>query len=345
MILAEKISAFNKLGDAILKLSDANEPNKFLETINSAHFQNPWFTPEFCKQSINAITNEWLNTHSLNSWVSSYPKSYFNPTEPKQVGVVMAGNVPFVGLHDLLTVVITGHKFYGKVSSKDAGLTQAFVDLLVATEPRFNEAIKITDNKLENFDAIIATGSDNTARYFEYYFGKYPNIIRKNRHSVAILTGKESLDDLKGLASDMLSYFGLGCRSVSKLLVPKNYNFEPLMQAMEPYKHLINHNKYANNHEYHRAIYLINQVEHLDNGFVLIKPDESLGSPVGVIYYQHYKDIDSVMSYINEHENSLQCIVSNEPKIKSKVSFGETQKPSLNDYADGIDTIKFLANL
>lgn len=344
MVLDKRLNALSKLGNIILEKNN-KESLKFWDAINEAHIYNPWFTPEFCQQSIIAIAKEWLNTQSLNNWVTNYPDYFFKPAEPKQIGVVMAGNIPFVGLHDLLSVLITGHKFYGKVSSKDAKLTQAFVDLLINIEPRFDDNILITENKLEKFDAIIATGSDNTARYFEYYFGKYPNIIRKNRHSVAILKGDETNDELNRLASDILSYFGLGCRNVSKLLVPKNYNFEALMQAMEPYKHLINQNKYANNHEYHRAIYLINHVEHLDNGFVLLKPDESLGSPVGVVYYQHYKDIPSAISYINNNNDTLQCVVTNIPKVKNKVSFGETQQPKLNDYADGIDTIDFLSTL
>jgi hypothetical protein len=257
----------------------------------------------------------------------------------------MAGNVPCVGLHDMLCVLITGHHFVGKVSSKDAGLMQAVIDLLLAIEPSFSSYISLSESRLENFDAVIATGSDNTSRYFEYYFGKYPNIIRKNRHSIAVLSGNETYEELHHLATDIFAYYGLGCRNVSKILVPKDYNLADLLNHFDDYKHLINHNKYANNYEYHRAMYLMNMVEHLDTGFALIKPDESLGSPVGVIYYQHYSNLDGILNYIDTHTEQLQCVVSTIEGIPNSIPFGQAQNPLLTDYADGIDTIEFLATL
>lgn len=337
----DRVKAFDNLGKAILSKSKIAQ--NFFNVLETAHYHNPWFTPQFCHYAINSIAQQWLNEESLNKWISKYPSSYFEPNPTKNIGVVMAGNVPFVGLHDLLCVLISGHNFVGKQSSKDGGLMQAIVNLLLELEPRLSSSIILTEGKLEKFDAVIATGSDNSARYFEYYFGKYPNIIRKNRHSIAVLNGSESEEELSGLASDIFTYFGLGCRNVSKILIPKDYDFKPLFQAFEPYKELINHNKYANNYEYHKAIYLMNQVTHIDNGFVILKPDEGLGSPVGVLYYQPYTNIEGAIAYIDSNRESIQCVVSNNKKVPNSIPFGRTQEPNLYDYADGIDTIEFLA--
>jgi hypothetical protein len=345
MTLADRINAFVKLGNFIVSTHNSNENNEFWQTVNTAYAHNQWYTPEFCQYSIKSIAQEWLQHDKLTQWISRYPVSHFNPSNPKRVGVVMAGNVPFVGFHDLLCTLLAGHSFAGKVSSKDGGLITAVNKVLITIEPRFEKKILITEGKLENFDAVIATGSNNSARYFDFYFGKYPNIIRKNRHSVAILNGEESIDDLSNLATDVFTYFGLGCRNVSKILVPKDYDFFPLMETFERYKHLSNHNKYANNYQYHRAIYLMNRIEHLDNGFLLVKPDDSLGSPVGVLFYQHYSDIENAVNYISQNLDSIQCVVSKNGRISNSLAFGVAQNPTLMDYADGIDTINFLASL
>ncbi len=343
MELQDRINAFAKLGNEIL--TDSPNTANFWQTVNTAHHHNPWFTPQNCQLAIKAIAREWLSDEKLTQWVTNYPSDFFNPINRKRIGVVMAGNVPFVGFHDMLSVLMAGHQLLGKISSKDGGLMQALVNLLTTIEPRFKEIISITEDKFEHFEAIIATGSDNSARYFEFYFGKYPNIIRKNRHSIAILSGDETADELAGLASDIFTHFGLGCRNVSKLLVPKDYDLHRLLDAFSGFSSIVNHNKYANNYEYHRAIFLLNQVEHLDTGFLLVKPDEGLGSPVGTLYYQHYTNLESVKGYISGHADSLQCVVSAIPQIPNRILPGSTQNPQLHDYADGIDTIKFLASL
>ena len=345
MNIKERISALAQLGCLILGDKKSDETISFWNAISKAHILNPWFTQEFCEYAIKSIAEHWITEESLNQWVQSYPKSAFNPTSQKKIGIVMAGNVPFVGFHDMLCVLMAGHKVVAKISSKDAELTRSLVHLIIAIEPRFEEAITITEKRLENFDAIIATGSDNTSRYFDYYFGKYPNIIRKNRHSIAILTGNETVEQLNDLATDIFSYFGLGCRNVSKLLVPKNYDIPHLINQFSAFKNFINHNKYANNYEYYRAIFLMNQIEHLDSGFALLKPDEGLGSPVGVIYYQYYNNLNNANQYIAQHEEQLQCVVSSNLSIPNSINFGQTQNPLLTDYADGIDTINFLASI
>lgn len=345
MHLQERINAFCALGEIIQEERKDSHIQSFWKSISKASIHNPWFTEDFCKYSINSIAKSWLNQSAINEWIQFYPQSYFQPKNSKKIGVVMAGNVPFVGFHDLLSILITGNIFIGKVSSKDGGIFQSLIDLLISIEPRFSKQIFITEGKLEDFDAVIATGSDNSARYFDYYFGKYPNIIRKNRHSIAVINGNESEEELSELANDIFLYFGLGCRNVSKVLVPSGYNIEPLMKSFEVYNGVINHNKYANNYEYHRAIYLLNQVEHFDNGFVLVKPDETLGSPVGVLFIQYYNNVESVNVMLNSIKDTIQCVVSNIPEINNSIPFGKTQKPELSDYSDGIDTIAFLATI
>jgi len=345
MTLQDRIDAFSRLGHLILTPCNSPEANRLWDTVYSAHIHNPWFTPDFCRIALESIAMSWLNNDSLNAWISSYPKDFFETRLTKNVAVIMAGNVPLVGFHDFLCVLITSNSFTGKISSKDGGLMQAVVNLLQEIEPRFEDKVKLIEDQLTEFDAVIATGSNNSARYFDFYFGKYPNIIRKNRNSLAVLTGSETEEDLKSLTDDIFLYFGLGCRNVSKLFVPHGYDFDKLFRASEKYASLKDHHKYANNYDYHRTIYLMNQVEHLDNGFLIIKPDYSLESPVSVLFYEHYDDLKGVKNYISMNNEAIQCVISVVDSILGSLPYGQSQKPALNDYADGIDTIKFLQSI
>ncbi|HNS30239.1 MAG TPA: acyl-CoA reductase [Tenuifilaceae bacterium] len=345
MTTEERIGALAGLGKAIRISSESKEMNSFWASINTAHLENPWFTPDFCSNAALSIAQNWLSQDILTQWVSGYPKNYFSPCTPKTIGVVTAGNIPYAGVHDLICVLISGHRFLGKLSSKDGGLTKAFVELLTDVDPRFTSLVALTDEPLKNFDAIIATGSDNAARHFDYYFGKYPNIVRHNRHSIAVLAGNESENELKLLSNDIFMYFGLGCRSVSKLLIPEDFDLSRFIQSLDSYKHLLNHHKYANNYEYHRAIFAMNGTPHLDNGFVLLKPDGGIGSPVGVIYFQQYRDIQQVHDYINQNAESLQCVVSHIQSLPQRVDIGKSQYPQISEYMDNIDTLEFLSSL
>jgi len=347
MELIQRIKSFVQLGEFLREYSNGD-----LESIRSEELEdivindriyNPWFTEQNIKDAIKAI-GESLSSEKLDQWINKYPELN-NQKKIRTIGVVTAGNIPLVGFHDFLTVLMSGNKFLGKLSSKDNRLLKFIVDFLIDYDNEFANLIEFTEGKLENFDGVIATGSNNTARYFEYYFGKYPHIIRKNRSSAAVLTGNETIEEIELLANDIFSYFGLGCRNVSKLFIPADYSFDNFFENIVSYNHVYQHNKYANNYDYNKSVYLMNQIQHLDNGFVILKDDEGLSSPIGVLFYQHYKNIEDVKQFLELNEDKIQCVVSNEEVVKNTIPFGKAQQPELWDYADNIDTMSFLLNL
>lgn len=342
MTIDKRINAFCQLGSRIIADSIPGCNSSLSNAIENAQIHNPWFTPSNVRNSINAIAKQWLNETTMNNWISRYPIDKLNTRSPKTIGVIMAGNIPLVGFHDFMCVLVSGNRFLGKFSSKDGNLMLTITQMLTQIEPEFANYIEITDNQLKGFDAIIATGSDNSSRYFDYYFKNYPTIIRKHRNSIAIITGTETASDFEQLSDDIFNYFGLGCRNVSKLLVPKGYNFIPMLDNFIKWSHLINHNKYANNYEYSRAIYTMNQVMHLDTGYLLVTPSEAIESPVGVLFYQEYSTLKDAVEYINQNEERVQCIVGNADTHPQAIPFGTTQSPRIDDYADGVDTVKFL---
>ncbi len=347
MDLKNRIAAFNKLG---VYLSDTDVPAKqnifteqFKHVLQQASVNNEWFTIENILFSIKSIANS-LSEQNLNKWLNSYPEiEAYNVT--KNVALIMAGNIPLVGFHDLLSVLISGHKAIIKLSSKDDILLKGIAELLYQINPEFKNYIYFTDERLKNFDAVIATGSNNSAQYFEYYFGKYPNIIRKNRNSVAVLSGKESKKELELLAEDIFMYFGLGCRNVSKLYIPNDLDLDKIFKAVYSYKDVINHNKYANNYTYNRSVYLMNQIKFFENGFMILKEDIGMSSPISVVFYERYSNLDTVKQRLDVDKEQIQCVVSHIKDLPQQVSFGKAQKPELWDYADNVDTLKFLLQL
>jgi hypothetical protein len=312
------------------------------QLIETEQHHNPWFTPQSVQHAITAAGNS-LTEDNLEHWLARYT---LVEHQPKTVGLILAGNLPLVGFHDVLCVLISGHKALIKASSQDARLIKYILQLLSQIEPGLAEHYRFVE-RLEGFDAIIATGSNNTSRYFEYYFGKVPNIIRKNRNSVALLTGQETTGQLHELGRDIFDYYGLGCRNVSKLLVPKGYDFVPFFEAIEDFHTIRQHHKYHNNYDYNKAIYLVNRDKHLDNGFLLVKEDTRLASPLAVIFYEEYTNLEQVQQSLNEQSDQIQCIVTGIPipVDNQVVSFGQSQQPALWDYADGIDTLQFLLSL
>lgn len=303
---------------------------------------NPWFTPQNVEQAIQAIASS-LNEAQLEQWLSAYE---LTEHEPKKVGLILAGNIPLVGFHDVLCVLISGNIAQIKASSQDARLIRHILHVLTDVEPAFKNYYQFVE-RLEGFDAIIATGSNNTSRYFEYYFSKVPHIIRKNRNSVALLTGNESREQLHSLGKDIFDYYGLGCRNVSKLLVPQGYDFVPFFEAIEPYYIISQHYKYHNNYDYNKAIFLVNRDKHFDNGFLLVKEDNRMVSPLAVVFYEEYADLTLAEQKLTELKDQIQCVVSQAPVHISNqvVDFGQSQLPALWDYADGIDTMQFLLSI
>ena len=314
--------------------------NSFIDLIALSQSHNNWFTPDNVHFSISSWS-EALTEKNLNQWLSAYS---FTEKEPKNVGLILAGNIPLVGFHDFLSVLISGNNVLVKTSSKDDYLIKFLANYLIALDNRFNEKITFIEGKLENFDAVIATGSNNTARYFEYYFKNKPSIIRKSRNSVALLTGNETPEEMTLLSEDVFRYFGLGCRNVSKIFVPKNYNFDAFFNGMYAQKDVIYYEKYANNYDYNKAVFLMSNFQLLDNEFLTIKEDTSHASPISSVFYEYYEDVNEVKERIQLDAEMIQCVVSN-GSIENSVYFGNTQKPNLWDYADNVDTMQFLINL
>ncbi|QCK14831.1 acyl-CoA reductase [Mangrovivirga cuniculi] len=330
-----QLDTWIELGNELKSISE--------ETLEDLAFRagqrNPWFTKGSVEKAINGIAT-LLKEENLKSWVQNYPDI---PVDlPKKIGVVMAGNIPGVGFHDLLSILLSGHIAKVKYSSQDQVIINFILNKLFNLNPQLSDKVEIVD-KLKDFDAVIATGSDNTGRYFDYYFGKYPNIIRRNRTSAAILTGEESDKELKKLGEDIFTYFGLGCRNVSLILVPEGYDFKKFFEAIEDFNSVINHHKYNNNYDYNKSIYLVNKEDHLDNGFLLLKKtDNQIVSPISVVYYKEYKNKEELHNYLESANDKIQCIVGQDDKF---IGFGEAQNPKPWDYADNIDTLHFLSNL
>jgi Acyl-CoA reductase (LuxC) len=314
--------------------------NDFVNLIELSQSHNGWFTPEQVYFAIQSWA-EALTETNLNQWLSNYD---FSTVQPKTVGLILAGNIPLVGFHDFLSVLISGHKVIVKTSSNDQKLLPFLAKYLIACDSRLKDHIIFTEGKLENFDAVIATGSNNTARYFEYYFKDKPSIIRKNRNSVAILNGNESHDDLVKLGEDIFRYFGLGCRNVSKLFVPENYDFQSFFQAIYEYKDVIFYEKYSNNYDYNKAVFLMSNFKLLDNEFLTLKEDSSYSSPISSVFYEHYTDLNELQDRLQNDADHIQCIVAKNLSTNS-IPFGETQKPKLWDYADNVDTLDFLIKI
>ncbi len=330
MNLQYRIFILSQLGK---KLSE-NSTN-WNDIIAKANALNGWFTTEFIELSKQNIINEFLQKDKLEYWLRAYnlPEERQNP---KTIGIICAGNIPFVGMHDLICGFLSGHKTVLKLSSKDAVLMNYVLDLIYDIEPETKTLIETTDSTLKNLDGYIATGSNNSSLYFEYYFAKYPHIIRKNRTSIAILTGNETNEDLENLADDIMTYYGLGCRNVTRLLVPQNYNFDALLTALKKYNYFIENNKYKNNFDYQLTLLLMNQKHIISNDLVLFVESESNFSPVSQVHYTYYKNVEEIQQIIS-NKNELQCIVG-----EGYTPFGKAQVPTLFDYADGIDAMQFL---
>ncbi|SHG33173.1 acyl-CoA reductase [Flagellimonas flava] len=341
------VQAFVNLGDYLTEFCENRNTKdhpahaSLEEAVQKAGHQNGWFTED----NVLHCLHHWgqlLQASKIDSWLGSY--SIDSSKTPKIIGVVMAGNIPLVGFHDFISVLLSGNSVQAKLSSNDTVLLPFLSNYLIGVEPRLKERINFVEGRFGHFDAVIATGSNNTSRYFEHYFGKKPNIIRKNRNAVAVLSGEESSEELIALGEDIFRYYGLGCRNVSKIFVPQNYNFDVLFTALFNYKDIVNQNKYANNYDYNKAVYLMSAFKILDNGFIVLKEDSGFASPIASLFYEYYDSKDSIKQHLQSKKEDIQCVVS-KGFITNEISFGETQKPRLHDYADGVDTLGFLISL
>ena len=351
------IRTFAKLGDFISQfpkgvrstspdLDALNERyfKKFASMVDTEHIYNPWFTREYVLEALKGV-EEMINVEVLNKWLEPYKDVSIPVAKPRNIGLILAGNIPLVGFHDLLCVLMAGHRVIAKPSSKDNRLLRIVAELISAIDSELGSRIEFVEEKLTGMEAVIATGSDNSARYFEYYFKDIPHIIRKNRNGIAVLTGEESEEELMGIGRDIFTYFGMGCRNVTKLYIPGDYDLTILLGVLDRYHALCQNNKYANNLDYYRTIYLMNQVSLLDNEVILLKEDTAIASPVGVVFYERYSEIGWVEQVLADRKEEIQCVVSKHPEIQGALPPGTTQNPKPWDYADGLDTLRFLIEL
>lgn len=352
MLQSEIKSSFCELGKFLSQFSENNTSKNenvlqneqffdaFQDLIQLSQSHNGWFTPENVYFSIQSWS-EALTDKNLDKWLSNYD---FSNSNSKTIGLILAGNIPLVGFHDFLSVLISGHKVLVKTSSNDQKLLPFLSNYLIAINSDFKNHITFTDYKLENFDAIIATGSNNSARYFDFYFKDKPSIIRKNRNSIAVLSGLESHDQLAALGNDIFTYFGLGCRNVSKIFVPRNYDFKIFFEAIFQFKDVIYYPKYANNYDYNKAVFLMSNFKLLDNEFLTLKEDSSHASPISSVFYEFYDNLSELKLRLESEKEQIQCLVSDN-LIENSIPFGTTQTPELWDYADNVDSIDFLIGL
>lgn len=336
MLLKDKIALLARWGDVLLEGGEAQE-----NAIRTAFFHNAWFTPDNCRLAIRRIASRFLNADFLQQWAQHYRLDLHHAHPPKTIALVMAGNIPLVGFHDWLAVLMSGNKALVKLSSKDEHLPRFLWQQLALIQADFaQQSTVFTEHIIQNFDAVIATGSNNSGRYFEHYFAKYPHIIRKNRGSVAVLTGKETPNDIEQLGQDIFTYFGLGCRNVSKLFVPKGYDFSYLLDHLESFSEVMQHHKYKNNYDYLRSLLLLNQTPHYASDFLMLIENKAVSSPLSCVHFEFYDSNDDLSNHLIEQAADIQAVVG-----EGFIPFGDTQNPSLSDYADKVDTMQFLLQL
>lgn len=351
MAIQQRSSALGQLGGVMCALGSGSpwpghsvglaeaEYDELDACIHRAHQFNGWAT----EGQVRFAFGSWgdsLTTASIADWLQAYPALQAEPASVKSIGLILAGNVPLVGLHDVLSAFISGHRARIKCSSQEPELIPALIGVLDHFVPGTSARLTVVREKLGEVDALVATGSDNTARYFEHYFGHLPRIVRKNRVSIAVLDGSETDEQLAALGEDVFRYYGLGCRNVSKVLVPRAFDLDRLFGAIFPWKDIVHHNKYGNNYDYTRALWMLDRVPFVENGFLLLKEDDALASPVASLFYQRYDTKDDVAAYIEANKQRIQCVVA-----RDGIAFGEAQHPALSDYADGVDTLEFLLGL
>lgn len=351
MEMERRIGLFVQLGKDLRRVAELwendpqNLPSRWAHIVHKTQQANGWFTPENQLLALKGL-GRLLDETSLREALRPYAQTFEQNTQ-KTVAVIMAGNIPAVNFLDFACVLLAGFRFMGKLSSSDPYWLPFLAAELTELEPELAPYIHFEKENIQTrFDAVIATGSNNTARYFEYYFGRYPHVIRKNRTSVAILTGQETTDELKALGNDISDFYGMGCRNVSKIFVPKGYDFIPLLQTLETFTHLVENHKYVNNYEYHRSLFLLNGDPFYDNGVLLLQQNQKAAAPVGTVFYEFYESETELAERLQREEADIQCTASSGPgRYPRQVALGHTQSPGFTDYPDGVDILAFLAGL
>lgn len=338
--LADRLHAFVKLGDFIRDALASGLPSSVLY---QAQLANPWFTETEVKRSLHGLSS-WLEKDVLEKWVVPYDLPDGQPI-PCTVALVMAGNIPLVNFHDVLCVLVSGHKLLGKLSHQDPILLPWLMDVLVQIEPRLSPFIQLSRQPITDFHAVIATGSGNSGRYFSHYFKKYPHIIRGHRNAIGVLSGEETDAEIEAFGPDVFAYFGMGCRNISSFLMPVSFPPERLAAAWHEFQDCVHHGKYLNNYEYRKAIYLVNRTPHLDNGFLLLLPNSALSAPIATLHYQTYEDAKQRETFLAESAPKLQAVIGHHMVYKGLLSPGSAQLPTLMDYPDHIDVMEFLRPL
>ena len=330
--------------DPSLKSLNDKHFDNFSVSIEQEHLHNPWFTRAYVTRALAGISR-MLEKETLEKWLRAYQLREWPAEQQKEIGLIMAGNIPLVGFHDMLCVLASGHRLLARTSGKDERLPKKVVEVLADVDPGMANRIRFTSEPVKGIDAMIATGSNNTSRYFEYYFRNIPHIIRRNRNGVAVLTGKETPSELEGLGADIFTYFGMGCRNVTKLYIPEAYDLTLLLGVLDRFVELSRHHKYMNNVEYQRTIFLMNRMPFLDNGFLLVREDRAIAGPIGVVFFERYADLEWVREQLAERSKEIQCCISTISGIRGAIPPGSSQDPMPWEYADGVDTLRFLTEL
>ncbi len=340
MTLHARLELLTELGHYLRSGGDED----LATAVRQSYFENRWFTPENTQLALHSIAETFLDREKLSAWAARYAmEDHLHPE--KSVALIMAGNIPLVGFHDWLCVFVAGHRAKIKLSTKDKYLLPLLVKKMGDWDFESWEYTEflLEDDRLRNFDAVIATGSNNSARYFEQYFSKYPHIIRRNRNGIAVLNGQETLAELYALGRDIFTYFGLGCRNISKLYVPHGYHFDTLLEALHEYREIVNHDKYKNNFDYTLTLWLLNQIPYMNNGCLLLKEDSSLQARIASVHYEYYDDLAELDNLLEVHKEEIQCVVGHGSlQFTQMIPFGTSQEPGLTDYPDGVDVMEFL---
>lgn len=344
MTLSQRIDLLTELGHFLRSGGD----EELDQAIRQSYIENKWFTEENTRKALQAIASEFLDPTKLKAWAAQYHISEKEDFPARTIGLVMAGNIPLVGFHDWLCVFTTGFRARIKLSDKDKRLLPLLIKKMGTWAHESWAYTEFTgeNEPLKGFDAVIATGSNNTARYFEEYFGKYPHIIRRNRNAVALISGMETPEELHALGEDIFSYFGLGCRNVSKLYIPHGYHLDSLLEALHEYREIIHHDKYKNNFDYNFTLFILNGMKHYNNGCLLLKEDPALQARIASVHFEYYDDLAELDALLENKRSEIQCVVGNiQVKGFPVLPFGSSQKPTLTDYPDGVDVMRFFNGL